>query len=288
MNTLVTRLTSGVARAVVAVAGIGLVALMILFCADVVSRYALHAPIDGVYEMTTTLFLPMVVFVGMALSVRADTHVRMTVLTERFAEPVQRLLRGLGQLIAAALWGAIALVVGERALQSFVDHEVSTVSFALPVFWGYFIVAAGSAVMSLTSLLNIVLLDRVGLRASVLIGLGIMAAGLGVTVVESLAAVIVGLLAMAAGFFIVHTACSATVPSIAPVPTRASAWYTLLYYSGSSAGALLLGAAWDLHRWSGVAFAALGLTVAAIGVAATLVPITGRRGPVPLEQGESS
>lgn len=155
MSALVTRVTRGVEHGVTVVAGAGLIALMILFCADVLARYVLHAPIEGVYEMTTTLFLPMVVFVGMALSVRHDTHVRLNVLSDRAPESVQRWLRGLGLLLGALLWGAIAWVVGDRALQSFVANEVSTVSFALPVFWGYLIVAVGAALMALVSVINV-------------------------------------------------------------------------------------------------------------------------------------
>lgn len=155
MKTVTSRLTRYVEGGVTVAAGAGLLALTVLFCADVVARYVVHRPLDGVYEMTTTLFLPMVVFLGMAVSVRSDTHVQMTVVTEKLPEIAQRSLRGLGLLIAAALWGAIAVVVGQRALQSMAAHEVSTVSFALPVFWGYLIVAVGSALMAVTCAINI-------------------------------------------------------------------------------------------------------------------------------------
>ena len=152
---MVYRLTRAVERTVIAVGGAGLVALMLLFCADVVARYALHRPIDGVMEMTTTLFLPLVVFMGMALSVRVDGQVRLGVIADRLPAIPQRALRGLALLVGAALWAAIAAVVGSRALASFQAGEVSTVSFGLPVFTGYAIVAAGSALMAIVSLLNI-------------------------------------------------------------------------------------------------------------------------------------
>lgn len=155
MSAIVVRTTRYIERGVTVAAGAGLLALTAVFCADVIARYVVHEPIEGVFEMATTLFLPLVVFLGMALSVRADTHVRMTVLTEKLPDPVQRVLRGLGLLLGALVWGAIAWVVGERALQSIVDHEVSAVSFALPVFWGYLIVAVGAGLMALVSIINI-------------------------------------------------------------------------------------------------------------------------------------
>lgn len=155
MTTLVTRTTRLIERGVTVFAGIGLIALTAIFCADVLARYILNKPIDGVFEMATTLFLPMVVFLGMALSVRTDTHVRMSVLIDRLPAAGQRIFRGFGNLIGGLLWAAIALVMGDKALASMIANEVSTVSFALPIFWGYAIVALGSALMAFVSLINI-------------------------------------------------------------------------------------------------------------------------------------
>ncbi|MFM2475314.1 TRAP transporter small permease [Burkholderia cenocepacia] len=135
--------------------GAALVALMLLFCIDVVARYALGSPIDGVLEITTTLLLPLVVFVGMALSVPVDGQVRMGVLYDRARGIPRRALRTLGGGIAVVLWGLVAWQTGERALASMTGNEVSTVSFALPVFWGYLIVAIGSALLAASSLIHL-------------------------------------------------------------------------------------------------------------------------------------
>ena len=59
--------------------------------------------------------------------------------------------------VAVVLWGLVAWQTGERALDSITGHEVSTVSFALPVFWGYLIVAIGSATMATVSLLHMLM-----------------------------------------------------------------------------------------------------------------------------------
>ncbi|WP_261165481.1 MFS transporter [Microbacterium sp. Marseille-Q6965] len=113
-------------------------------------------------------------------------------------------------------------------------------------------------------------LDRIGVRATILAGVVLELAGILVTLVDSLLAVVPGLLLMAAGFFVLHAAASATVPAVSPRPTVGSAWYTLWYYAGSSAGSLLLGAAWDAGRWPAVAGLAGAMSVLAAGAAATL------------------
>lgn len=115
------------------------------------------------------------------------------------------------------------------------------------------------------------LLDRFGVRATILTGAVVMLAGLAILLVEHLVAVVAGLLVLAAGFFMLHAGASATVPAVSPRPSVGQAWYTLFYYAGSSAGALLLGWAWDAARWPAVTLAAAVL-VTAVGAAATGLP----------------
>ena len=121
-----------------------------------------------------------------------------------------------------------------------------------------------------TSVRTGALLDRFGVRMTILLGVGLQTAGIAATLIESLIAIIPGLLLMAAGFFVLHAAASATVPAVSPRPTVGSAWYTLWYYAGSSAGSLLLGAAWDAGRWPAVGALAIGIALAAGAAAATL------------------
>ncbi len=145
---------------------------------------------------------------------------------------------------------------------------------------------------TLSSMRTGALLDRLGLRATVGAGIATMIVGVGLTLIDDLLAVIAGLLSLAAGFFVAHAASSATVPAISPVPTTGSAWYTLLYYAGSSAGALALGAAWDAGRWPGVATVAAMSVASALVIALTLpravLPRTADPSTIPLDKGEPS
>jgi predicted MFS family arabinose efflux permease len=124
------------------------------------------------------------------------------------------------------------------------------------------------------------LVDRLGLRPTLLIGIVLTAVGVLVTGIESVVAVIAGLLVLSAGFFVVHTAASSAMPSLSRAPTRSSAWYTLLYYAGSSVGALAFGLAWDNLAWPGVLGLACGIAVVAAVIAATIPRGVGDPAPV--------
>ncbi|QLD13229.1 MFS transporter [Microbacterium oleivorans] len=117
-------------------------------------------------------------------------------------------------------------------------------------------------------------------RLPVLLGsLGVMGAGVAVTAVPSLIAVLVGLLVLTAGFFAAHAVASGWAPSISAPHARAQAasLYYLGYYGGSSLFGWLLGYAFHGLGWDGVAGGVLAMIAAAAVFA--LIGLRGRRSP---------
>jgi MFS family permease len=108
--------------------------------------------------------------------------------------------------------------------------------------------------------------DRVG-RRRVLLGCEVVClAGLGVTLVPSLPAVLAGMLAFTAGFFGVHAVASGWVSAHASKHRgEASALYVLFYYLGSSVLGGVAGLAYALAAWPGVVTLGAVLVVAAAG-----------------------
>jgi predicted MFS family arabinose efflux permease len=118
------------------------------------------------------------------------------------------------------------------------------------------------------------LTERFGRRAVYLSCLGLFLAGAALTLCGPLWAVVLGLLALTAGFFGAHAVAQGWAVALAPEgKAQASSLYNLFYYAGSSALGWLGG--WALHAfgWPGVA----GMVL--LGVGAVLVTAAGRRLP---------
>jgi YNFM family putative membrane transporter len=126
------------------------------------------------------------------------------------------------------------------------------------------------------------LAGRLSIRAMMVAGFVVSAVGVLVTLVANMVAIVGGLLLISAGFFIVHGLANSLAPRYSPQPTAGSARYSLSYYAGSAAGAVVLGAAWDAGGWGLVALFAIVLT----GLGAVLAGTARRATPEPPPAGQ--
>ncbi|MFL4473378.1 MFS transporter [Paeniglutamicibacter sp. MACA_103] len=97
-----------------------------------------------------------------------------------------------------------------------------------------------------------------------LASIGLMAAGLVVTLADFLPTVVIGLLVFTAGFFAAHSVASGWIPMLG-VGGRAQAasLYNLAYYSGSSLFGWVIGLAFNAADWPGLVLSVVSLLVLA-------------------------
>jgi MFS transporter, YNFM family, putative membrane transport protein len=108
------------------------------------------------------------------------------------------------------------------------------------------------------------LVARLGRRGALYLAVGTTAAGLLLSLSDSLGAVLLGLVLITAGFFAGHAVASSAVSRTAKTGrAQASALYQSAYYVGSSAGGTLGAVAFHAGGWG--ATATLGL-LAVLGV----------------------
>ncbi|MCF3962361.1 MFS transporter [Streptomyces fuscigenes] len=159
--------------------------------------------------------------------------------------------------------GALFMVVF-GGVYTVIGYRLTGAPFSLPqgVVGSIFVVYL---VGTFSSALSGRVVARLGRRGALYTALCTTSAGLLVTLMDSLAAVVAGLVLITAGFFTGHAVASSSVSRTATqARAQASALYQAAYYLGSSAGGAIGAAAFHAHGWA--ATVAMGLAAMA-GVA---------------------
>ncbi|MFG2829080.1 MFS transporter [Streptomyces sp. NPDC048434] len=172
------------------------------------------------------------------------------------ADPLLRRLYAIGGLFMT-VFGAVYTVIGYRLVSEpfnlpqgivgsiFVVYLVGTVSSA----------AAGK------------LVARTGRRGALYLAVGTTSTGLLLSLADSVAAVLAGLILITAGFFAGHAVASSSVSRTAKTArAQASALYQCAYYVGSSLGGALGAAAFHAVGWEGTVLLGLAAMVGAASV----------------------
>ncbi len=112
-----------------------------------------------------------------------------------------------------------------------------------------------------------------------LAGMVIALAGAGLTLVDSLVVIVIGMSLLTAGFFLGHTGASAAASAARPGvdSTRSAAIYLTVYYLGTSLGAWLSAVLFAHFAWSGVVGMCAASLIAVLVLTLTGAPIGFRK-----------
>ncbi len=174
--------------------------------------------------------------------------------------------------------GLVALVVvpfalmgGFVAIYNYLPYRLSAAPFDLApallglVFLAYLAGTVASAAAGRAA-------DRLGRPRVLVVSVLVMLVGLGLTLPDSLAMVVLGLVVLTGGFFAAHATASGWAPVVAaPYGTQGSALYVCGYYAGSSVFGLVIGEAWAGGGWGGVVAAVGALALVALGAGTVVV-----------------
>ncbi|MFB7560503.1 MFS transporter [Streptomyces brevispora] len=171
------------------------------------------------------------------------------------ADPLLRRLYAIGALFMT-VFGAVYTVIGYRLVEAPFNLPQGIVG---SIFLVYLVGTVSSAAAGR-------LVARLGRRGALYLAVSTTAAGLLLSLADQLAAVLLGLVLITAGFFAGHAVASSSVSRTATKGrAQASALYQSAYYLGSSAGGTLGAVAFHTGGWAGTV--ALGL-LAVLGVVA--------------------
>ncbi|MEU0985495.1 MFS transporter [Streptomyces sp. NPDC005953] len=182
-----------------------------------------------------------------------NPKVLATTVRGHLADPLLLRLYAIGALFMT-VFGAVYTVIGYRLIGE---------PFNLPqgVIGSIFLVYLVGTISSATAGR---LVGRLGRRGALYAAVATTALGLGLSLSDSLTAVLAGLVLITAGFFAGHAVASASVSRTAKTGrAQASALYQSVYYLGSSVGGTLGAIAFHSAGWAGTV--GLGL-LAVLGV----------------------
>lgn len=149
---IIVRATRLVVTVAAYIAGIILLALMLLTTADVAGRYFFNTPITGVFDITHFAVLIMV-FLGLAYCGFQNAHVAIDVVYNQLSPRFAAILNRIVNLIGCILFGLIAwrTMVQSADVKEF--NEASQLVL-IPFYPFYYILAFGAALFAFVMLLR--------------------------------------------------------------------------------------------------------------------------------------
>jgi YNFM family putative membrane transporter len=186
------------------------------------------------------------------LNVRSLAHT----VSAHLREPLLARLYAIG-LLFMVVFGGVYTVIGYRLTAEPFGLSQGLVGSVFVIY------LVGTATSAAAGRLN----ARLGRRGTIYAGIVTASSGLLLSLMDSLAAVVAGLVLITAGFFAGHTVASGSVSRTATRGrAQASALYQMTYYTGSSLGGALGATAFATGGWAATVTLTLAAMVLAAGV----------------------
>lgn len=144
---------NGITRILNGLAGISFLAMVLLTCWQVLTRYVLKNPSTWSEELVGYLFAWMSLL-GASLVTCERGHMNIPIIVERFSEQVQKLLNCLGEVIAF-LFSAVILVFGGVQITTLAMGQMTS-SLGVPIGIFYIVLPLCGVLNMIYTVLNII------------------------------------------------------------------------------------------------------------------------------------
>lgn len=144
---------NGITRILNGLAGISFLAMVLLTCWQVLTRYVLQNPSTWSEELVGYLFAWMSLL-GASLVTCERGHMNIPIIVERFSAPVQKLLNCLGEGIAF-LFSAVILVFGGVQITTLAMGQMTS-SLGVPIGIFYIVLPLCGVLNMIYTVLNII------------------------------------------------------------------------------------------------------------------------------------
>jgi len=135
---------------------LAIVFITLMVVLDVFLRFVFNSPLPATVEMSE-LIMPIAVFPPMAYALSTNTHVCVTLLTNRFPQKAQKGCSIFANLLSFAVCLLITYYGWGQFWHSVITKEEMLAAISLPWWIGKFFLPFGFAFFSLTFLFNLLL-----------------------------------------------------------------------------------------------------------------------------------
>lgn len=128
--------------------GLGILFLLFHVVADVVSRFALNKPINGTLEISQYWYMPIIVFLGLAMAERTDQHISAPIVYDRLKPRLRIEFSFISMVLSVLLLAGFAWYGFEEAV-TLMEQGASGIVSHVPIWPTRFLVPFGSLLLAL-------------------------------------------------------------------------------------------------------------------------------------------
>lgn len=130
------------------IGGIGILLLLFHVVADVVARFAFNKPINGTLEISQYWYMPIIVFLGLAMAERTDQHISAPIVYDRLKPKLKIEFSFISMVLSVLLLFGFAWFGFEEAMTLMKQGAAGIVS-EVPIWPTRFLVPFGSLLLAL-------------------------------------------------------------------------------------------------------------------------------------------
>lgn len=149
---VVDRMATPIERLSLALAGIAIVAMMVLVTASALGRHVFNSPITGSEVWVGVFLAPLATYLALASALTHRSHVGVTILVQRSGRRMRRLTQISGAWIVCATFAVLAWQGGLRTWEAFTSGQVEH-NIGLPLWMAYVVVPIGCTGIALRAAL---------------------------------------------------------------------------------------------------------------------------------------
>lgn len=157
-DTIVNRLVRGVDRVLLGLGAVGLLAMMLHICADILGSLLFNRPIAVTSAFVTQYYMIAVAFLPFFATELRGAHIGITLFTDRLPPRGQRGLGLMVQALSAGVAGMLTLQAWDQAAEKYRIGAYMVEQTSRILTWpSFFIVPAGFGTLTLLLALKVVL-----------------------------------------------------------------------------------------------------------------------------------